>query len=330
MNSQCACSCVRVQACAPAGASRCAPRSPGARPAQCAPAASLQVNAINACCCLCTHVPLCMQLIVHECLHTSCTLLREHLCAYMQGYTRTHEVRWLCMCAFAGEPLPLSVCAPWDECIPAPLPQYMLGVRPCLCLCLCLCPAGCKPAALHWQAQMGLVSGRLLMKVPVRQTCHDDSLVPGQRINLLLGTPGLGPGYWWGWEKPRDHRPEAQGGTQAGCPSLPGEAATKDAAPPAARTQGRKDRAAGQGAGQVRGARGWQRCAAQQGLWGRAAGCWAGVGCHGQGVQEWGAGLSWEEGQSPLSQPHKGKRRNLAGCPQQPPLCPTDSQLKDA
>ena len=37
-----------------------------------------------------------------------------------------------------------------------------------------------------------------------------------------------------------------------------------------------------------------------------------------------------EEGQSPPSQPHKGKERNLAGCPQQLPQHPTDSQFKDS
>lgn len=135
------------------------------------------------------------------------------------------------------------------------------GVRPCLC------PAGRKRAAPPQQAQMGLVSGRLLMKVPVRQICGDGSLVPGQQISLLLGTPGLGPGCWWSWEEPLGWQTRSTKRDPSWLPiPAPGEAVTEGAAPPVARTQGQKDRAAGRGVGQVRGAWGQQWCAAQQGL----------------------------------------------------------------
>lgn len=71
-----------------------------------------------------------LQLSVHECHHVSCTSLRAHLCAYMHGYTHTREVRWLCLCAFAGEPLHLSV-------------FVHPGMNVFLCL-LCTCPSTCR------------------------------------------------------------------------------------------------------------------------------------------------------------------------------------------
>lgn len=93
--------------CTPSGASRRVPRSPSANPARCAPAASVQVDATNACGCFCPHALLCVQL----CAQTSCTSLQGCLCAYTRSYTRTHDARWPCLCALAGEPLLLGISA---------------------------------------------------------------------------------------------------------------------------------------------------------------------------------------------------------------------------